>query len=90
MAYNNTVLLGSIGSLVIAEQGGVVNLTLTAKEASGGTLANVASVSASLQGTMNAVTLVNALLGLVSSAFPAAASIVAGLQAIVDAEAANL
>ena len=87
MAYSKVIQIGSAGSLTLSEAGGVVSVSLSLSEATGGSLAGAGKVSASVQGDISALVAVDALLGLVISKYPASAALIQGLEAILAAEA---
>jgi hypothetical protein len=89
MSYSKVIQIGSAGSLNISESAGLAKVSLQVSEKSAGSFPGVASASVSAEVDVSVVSLVDAALGLASAKWPQAAGLIAGLQAIVDAELAK-
>ena len=86
MAYSK-----QIGPVLISESAGVATVSVSVSEtAGGGSVAGFVTASLSAQAQVSAIELVNAGLALAAEKFPAAASLITGVQAIVDAEVAKI
>jgi hypothetical protein len=90
MSYSKVIQLGKAGSINISESAGVASVAISISEASGGSLANVAKGTLSAEVSVSAAVLIDALLGLVASKYPSSASLISGLEAIINAEIVNL
>ena len=84
MAYSK-----QIGPVLISESAGVATVSVS-ETAGGGSVAGFVTASLSAQAQVSAIELVNVGLALAAEKFPAAASLITGVQAIVDAEVAKL
>lgn len=91
MSYSKSLLNSNGVAVTVAEDAGVASLTLAVgAQAGGGEVAGFAGVSGSLTAQVSAIELANAGLDILGAKFPAAASLIAGIKAIVDAEAQNI
>jgi hypothetical protein len=90
MAYSKVIQIGSAGSLSLSEAGGVVSVSLSVGEATGGSIAGAGKVSASVQGSLSGVEVVDALLKLVASLYPALSVEIAAFEAVLNAALAKV
>lgn len=90
MVYEKVIPVGPSGSLTISESAGVASVVFSLSEMSGGSLEGVAKAQVSAQAQIDAKHLIDIGLALIESKYPAAAPILAGLQAIFDAEVASI
>lgn len=89
--FSKVIPIGTAGSLVISEAGGIANLKLSVSEAlGGGSVAGVAKAALSAEVDVSALMLIDAGLGLLESKFPSASPIIATIKALVDAEIAKV
>lgn len=89
MSYSKVIPIGSAGSLTISEAAGMGKIVLSLSEQSAGSFPGAAKGSVSAELDVSVVAVVDAALGLASAKWPAASGLIAGLQAIVDAELAK-
>lgn len=91
MSYQKVIPVGSIGSMSITEQGGVATLAISlADSAGGGNVAGFLKAKATVEADVSALMLMDAALDLLAAKFPAGASAIQMLKALVDSEASKL
>jgi hypothetical protein len=89
--FQKVIPVGEAGQVSITEQGGVATVKVElAQKVGGGSVAGVVSAKVSAELDISAIQLIDAGLALLKAKFPAAASIVDGAQAIIDAEVGKL
>ena len=91
MGYSKSIALGSLGSLVISEAAGQVQVQLSlSDQAGGGSIGGFAKGTVSVAISLDSKELIDAGLSLAETKFPAASAEIAALKAIVDAAVASI
>lgn len=91
MGFSKVIPVGEAGSISITESGGVATVKVALSQGvGGGSVAGFAKAQVSAEIDVSAIQLIDAGLALLKEKFPAAASIVDGAQAIIDAEVAKV
>lgn len=91
MGFSKVIQLGEVGQLTIAEDSAKVQLSLSVSQQAGqGSVGGFAKASLSAGVELDAHILIDAGLDLAIAKFPAAASILQGAKAAIDAELAKV
>lgn len=90
MSFSKVIPVGSAGQVEISEAAGVASFKVSLSQAAGGgPLEGFAKAKVSAEFDVSAAQLIKAGLELAKAKFPAAASIIDGAEAAIDAELAK-